>query len=175
MLARTPRHPAALLPVATLAVCIALSLAACGDDEGPTSVAPPPDVAGSYWAQWTLQVLRKSDGFQKAFYCSGQITLAQGQAVGGTAPLSGFSVVGSPCAPESYDLRGTIVAGGAVELTTDGPPPTEGPCPGGEDVRFTGNIASQDNWRTLSVRGVTTVSCPPLGDHEFTYLIEGSR
>lgn len=168
------RRLAALVPAAALA--LSLSLSACGgDDDRPTAVTPPPDVAGSYWAQWTLQVLRKSDGFQKAFYCSGQLTLAQGSAAAGTALLSGFSVVGSPCAPESYDLRGTIATGGAVEFTTNGPRPTEGTCPGGKDVRFTGQITSQDSWRSLSVRGVTTVSCPPFGDHEFTYLIEGSR
>jgi hypothetical protein len=72
-------------------------------------------------------------------------------------------VVSSPCAPESYDLRGTIAAGGAVEFTTNGPRPTEGPCPGGNDVRFSGQITSEDAWRSLSVRGVTTVTCPRRG------------
>ncbi len=150
---------------------LALALSGCGgDDESPTAPTPPVDVAGAYYTSWTLQVLRKSDGFQKSFYCSGQLTLVQG-----TTALSGFAVVGSPCAPESYDLSGSIRAGGAIEFTTDGPRPTEGPCPGGKNVRFSGQVTSGDGWRTLSVRGVTTVTCPELGEHEFTYLIQGSR
>jgi hypothetical protein len=153
---------------------VALALAACGG--GPTEpTLPPPDVAGTYWATWTLQVLRKSDGFQKEFYCSGQLTLEQGTASGATAGLSGFAVVGSPCAPESYDLAGTVGSGGAVSFTTDGPRPLEGPCPGGTAVPFSGQITSQDQWRTLAVRGVTTVTCPQFGEHEFTYLINGNR
>jgi hypothetical protein len=166
------RRFAALVPAAA----ILLYFAACGgDDDSPTSVTPPPDVSGTYYARWTLQVLRKSDGFQKAFYCSGQLTLTQGTTAGATATLSGFAVAGSPCAPESYDLQGTIVTGGAVEFTTNAPRPTEGTCPGGKNVRFSGEITAQDGWRQVSVRGVTTVSCPSFGDHEFTYLIEGSR
>jgi hypothetical protein len=150
---------------------LALALSACGgDDEGPTSPTPPPDIAGAYYTSWTLQVLRKSDGFQKSFYCSGQLTFVQSTTV-----LSGFAVVGPPCAPESYDLSGTVRAGGAVEFTTNGPRPTEGPCPGGKNVRFSGQVTAEDGWRSLSARGVTDVTCPEFGDHEFTYIVQGSR
>jgi hypothetical protein len=158
------------------ALGLGLILAACGGDSSPTApVTPPPDVAGSYYASWTLQVLRKSDGFQNSFYCSGQLTLVQGPSAAGTAPLTGFAVVSYPCAAESYDLRGTVVAGGGVDFKTNGPRPLEGPCPGGQSVAFSGQITSQDGWRSLSARGVTTVQCPQFGEHEFTYLIQGSR
>jgi hypothetical protein len=153
---------------------LALALAACGG--GPTEpVLAPPDVAGTYYATWTLQVLRKSDGFQKQFYCGGRVTLQQAPATGDLARLSGFVVVDSPCAPESYDLTGSVRAGGAVAFTTDGPHPPEGPCPGASAVPFSGQITSEDQWRTLAVRGVATVTCPQFGEHEFTYLIDGNR
>jgi len=171
----TRRIAVPALAVPALAAALALGLAACGGDDTVTSPTPPPDVTGSYNGSWTLQVLRKSDGFQKAFLCSGRFTLSEGTATGGTAPLSGFAVVGSPCAPESYDLSGTVVGGGAVEFTTNGPRPTEGPCPGGKSVRFSGQITSNGSYRVLSARGVTTVTCPQFGDHELTYLISGSR
>lgn len=153
---------------------LALALAACGG--GPTEpIVPPPDVAGTYYATWTLQVLRKSDGFQKEFYCSGRVTLQQASASGETSRLSGFAVVTAPCAPESYSLTGTVTTGGTVRFTTDGPRPPEGPCPGGSAVPFSGQITSEDQWRILAVRGVTTVTCPQFGEHEFTYLINGNR
>ena len=159
-----------------LAVALSLGLASCGGDaESPTSVTPPPDVAGAYYTSWTLQVLRKSDGFRKSFSCSGQLTLVQGTSGASSEPLSGFAVVGTPCTAESYDLSGRVSTGGAIEFTANGPRPTEGPCPGGKDVRFSGQVTSQDGWRSLSARGVTSVTCPQFGDHEFTYLIEGSR
>ncbi len=159
------------------ALALGIVLGACdGDSSSPTSpVVAPPDVSGGYYLGWTLQVLRKSDGFQKEFQCSGRVTLSQGATSGGTAALSGFALVGAPCAPESYDLTGTVVAGGAVEFATQGPRPTEGPCPGGTNVRFSGQVTFRDSrWRTLSARGVTTVQCPQFGEHEFTYLIQGS-
>ena len=123
-----------------VAVALSLGLAACGGDDQVTSVTPPPDVAGPYALQWTLQVLRKSDGFQKEFTCYGQMTLVQGAATGSVASLSGFTVVNSGCAPESYDLNGSIGSGGAIEFTTNGPKPPEGPCPGGKNVRFSGQV-----------------------------------
>jgi hypothetical protein len=42
-------------------------------------------------------------------------------------------------------------------------------------VRYSGQITSSGDWRHLSARGVTTVTCPEFGEHEFTYLIDGSR
>jgi hypothetical protein len=157
------------------ALALGVALAGCGGDAVTNPITPPPDVAGSYYANWTLQVLRKSDGFQKQFYCSGGLTLRQGGTSGAVASLTGFAVVGPPCSPESYDLTGNIMSGGAVEFTTNGPRPTEGPCPGGTAVRFSGQITAEDGWRSLSARGVTTVTCPQFGEHEFTYLISGGR
>jgi hypothetical protein len=156
-------------------VALVLALAACGDD-GPTTPTPPPaDVAGNYWLTWTLQVLRRSDGFQTQFYCAGSITLVEGTATGSTAPLTGFAVVDLPCAPESFDLQGSVNALGAIQFTTDGPPPLEGPCPGAQDVRFSGQVTEQSGWHSLSARGVASVTCPEFGEHEFTYLLNGGR
>jgi hypothetical protein len=166
------RRFAALVPAAA----ILLSFAACGgDDDSPTSVTPPPDVSGTYYARWTLQVLRKSDGFQKQFQCYGTMTLVQGTATASTSTLSGFTTVTSGCAPESYDLNGTVSSGGAIEFNTNGPKPPEGPCPGGTNVHFTGQATSSGSSVIVSARGVTTVTCPQYGEHEFTYLINAGK
>ena len=170
MVPRSPRH------LVAPALAVALSLAACGGDgESPTSITPPPSVAGNYFVQWTLQVLRKSDGFQKEFQCYGTLTLVQGSAAASTATLSGFAVVNSGCAPESYDLSGSVSAGGAIEFTTNGPKPPEGPCPGGKNVRYSGQVTTSDSYAYMTTRGVTTVTCPHFGEHEFTYLISASK
>jgi hypothetical protein len=159
-----------------LAAALCLGLVACGsDDDRITSVTPPPDVAGPYFLQWTLQVLRRSDGFQKQFQCFGTMTLVQGTTSASTSTLSGFATVTSGCAPESYDLSGTVGSGGAIEFNTSGPKPPEGPCPGGRNVRFSGQVTSSGSSVILSARGVTTVSCPQLGEHEFTYLISAGK
>lgn len=159
-----------------VAVVLSLGLVACGgDDNGITSVTPPPDVAGPYFLQWTLQVLRKSDGFQKQFQCNGTMTLVQGTPTASTSTLSGFATVTSGCAPESYDLSGTVSSGGAIEFTTNGPKPPEGPCPSGKNVRFTGQVTSSGTSVIVSARGVTSVTCPQYGEHEFTYLINAGK
>jgi hypothetical protein len=161
---------------AVVATVLALGLVACGGDGSPTTPSPPPeDVAGNYWLTWTLQVLRESDGFQTQFYCSGRLTFVQGAASGSIATLTGFAVVDLPCAPESYELQGTVDNNGAIQFTTDGPPPLEGPCPGGQGVSFSGQVTDENGWHSLSARGVTTVTCPEFGDHEFTYLLSGGR
>jgi hypothetical protein len=157
------------------ALAIALCAAACGGDAPTTPTVPPPDVAGNYYGTWTLQVLRKSDGFQKSFYCSGSFTFRQAPTSTSSAALGGFAVADAPCAPESYDLTGSVVAGGAVEFTTSGPRPLEGPCPGGQNVHYQGQITSDGSSHYLSARGVTTVTCPQFGEHEFTYLVTGYR
>jgi hypothetical protein len=164
------------LTAPALGLALAIGLTACGGDSGsPTAVTPPPDVAGPYFLQWTLQVLRKSDGFQKEFQCYGQMTLVQGSATASTSSLSGFAVVSSGCAPESYDLSGSVSSGGAIEFNTNGPKPPEGPCPGGTNVHFSGQATSSGSSVVVSARGVTTVTCPEFGEHEFTYLISASK
>lgn len=166
-------HP---LAAAALALGLGLGLCGCGgESDTVTNLAPPPDVAGPYFLQWTLQVLRKSDGFQTQFLCYGTMTLAQGTATGSTSNLSGFTTVTSGCAPESYDLRGTVSSGGAIEFNTDGPKPPEGPCPGGKNVHFTGQLTTSGSRDVVSARGVTTVTCPQYGEHEFTYLINAFK
>jgi hypothetical protein len=155
---------------------LGVALAACGGSDSPTTpTTPPPDVTGTYYMTWQLQVLRKKDGFQTQFYCGGRMTLSQAAPSGDTAKLSGFVVVDAPCAPESYSLAGTVETAGAVAFTTDGPRPLEGPCPGGTDIHYTGQITAESGYRSLSARGATTVTCPQFGEHDFTYLLTGSR
>lgn len=162
----------------SLGLVLALGVLAsgCGGDaEGPTAPPTPSDVAGRYGITWTIQVLRKSDGFQKQFYCYGSLTLSETGWTGSTTALEGFASVTSGCAPESYDLRGSIGSGGVIEFTTNGPKPPEGPCPGGRDVAFSGQFTTSGSYRSISARGVSAVTCPQFGDHELTYLIQGSR
>src|SRR5262245_44761500 len=57
------------------ALVLGLTLAACGgSDEVTAPITPPLNVTGTYYVAWELQVLRKSDGFQKQFYCRGSTT-----------------------------------------------------------------------------------------------------
>jgi hypothetical protein len=163
-----------------LAAALVFALAGCGDDDNEgvtTPVTPPPNVAGKYNSWWTLQVLRKSDGFQKEFRCIGDVTLQQSGTSGSTAVLSGWVSVGPPCTPESYDLTGLVSANGAVEFATNAPAPPEGPCPRGEGVSFSGQVtpASGGDLHILSARGVTNVTCPQFGEHQFTYFLEGRQ
>jgi hypothetical protein len=168
------RHSTRGLAAVGLAAVLALS--GCGgDDASPTSPTPPPDVSGRYSLTWTIQVLRKSDGFQKQFYCYGQLTLVQPEGTASPGALSGFAAVTSGCVPESYDLSGSVAPGGAIEFTSQGPNPPEGPCPGGANVRYSGEVTSVDSRRYLSARGVTNVVCPEFGEHEFTYLLNGTK
>jgi len=180
-------HSIRLLAAPTLLVVLGLGLLSCGgDDESPTSATPPPDVRGRYFLEWNLQVLRMSDGFQKGFNCYGYLTLVQGSGTAAAATsLSGFATVewgthDLPCARESSGLIGSVNAVGAIEFTTGGPKPPEGPCPGGSDVHFSGLVTSTGSAAsgrtvTVSARGVTTVTCPQFGDHQFTYLIRATR
>ena len=160
---------------ASLALAATLVLVGCGDEATTVVYDRPADVAGPYVVDWTLQVLRRSDGFQTQFTCRGQMTLRQGAPTAGVASLTGFAVVAPPCDPESYDLTGTLTSSGAVEFTTGGPSPTAGPCPGGRNVRFSGLFRSSGSSMTLSARGVTEVTCPDFGVHEFSYLVSARR
>jgi hypothetical protein len=159
-----------------LPVALGLGLCACsGNGDSMTSVEPPPNVAGTWWVNWTLHVLRKSDGFEKQFLCFGTMTFVQGSPTAGTSALSGFAEIRPECAPESPDLSGTISAGGAIQFTTNGPRPPEGPCPGGKNVRFSGVVTTDEYFVNLTARGVATVTCPEFGEHELTYLVRSSR
>lgn len=164
-----------------LLVGVLLLTSACGSSSRPTAPTPeptpaptpPPEVAGQYrgFPFWTLQVLRTSDNFQTSFTCQGSMTITQQP---GSATIGGFVVVTSPpCEPVSFNLTGTVQAGGAVTFTTNGPRPPQGPCPGGQNIEYTGTFTN--NNRLLSARGVTRVQCPEFGEHVFTYLINGQR
>ena len=163
-----------------LTVASVLGLAACGDDAPTTPTTPPPvvnvpNVAGTYAAanMWLVQFQRTSDGFRSSYTCTGNLTLAQGVAVGGRAPLSGFGVVGAPCAAISYQLTGSIDSTGAVTLRGDGPRPPACAAPG--VTTYEGIITN----RTLSVRSTETVTAACSGDvegeHRLDYIVSGNR
>jgi hypothetical protein len=42
-------------------------------------------------------------------------------------------------------------------------------------VHFSGQVTSAGTSVIVSARGVTTVTCPEFGEHEFTYLISASK
>ncbi len=169
------------IAVMLLAMVLALSFEGCDkDDDGVTKpVVPPPNIAGTYTGTWYIDVLRKSDGFHKLFSCRLSLTLWQAETETGAARLSGWAsvgdLVGDRCAPESYDLSGIVAAGGVTELTTNGPAPPEGPCPGGVGVRMSGQYSLLYGWHSLAARGVTHVVCPQYGEHQITYSISAVR
>ena len=156
-------------------VVLAVALGACGGDgTPPSSGSSVPSFAGTYSSSqfWTLQVLRLSDGFMRSFTCAGSMTIVQSAGSGSSAPITGFATVtGTVCAPVSFNMSGRVNTDGSVSFTTGGPPPTEGPCPGGSNVAFAGLIATPN----ISARGVTTVQCPEFGEHQFTYIMAGRR
>jgi hypothetical protein len=161
-------------------VVYTLWLTGCGSDHdiivtpSPSPApapSPAPDVSGRYSGTLTLQVLRKSDNFQIAFTCTATMTITQSP---GAPAIGGFWVSSSPCEPVSYDVAGTIQAGGSSTLRTNGTRPPEGPCPGGKEVEFSGIIATTGS-RTLSLRGATKVDCGDLGTHDFTYILTMNR
>jgi hypothetical protein len=151
-----PRHLAHALVVA-----LGLGLAACsGESDGPTTATPPPRVGGDYYVNWTLQVLRKSDGFQKQFVLR-PMTLVQNPPVGSTSTLSGL-FVDRAARPSPTTSAGASAQTGC-RVHHERLPPPEGPCPGGKNLRYSGHVRTDDNGTTMRTRGVTTVTCPQFG------------
>lgn len=154
-------------------VGIAVLLAACGGKGTqvlPTQ--PPPTVAGAYsrYDMWLVQYVRPHDNYQGAFYCSGSLTFVQPP---GSATLTGFAVVGSPCPSISFELSGTVAPGGTIEFTSGGPRPGAGPCPAPTSVKYAGTLTED----RVSVRGSTTVDCPGAGEglYRFDIIVNGSK
>jgi hypothetical protein len=169
-------------------VIIGLWFAGCGSNDSPSvtpsptpapaptpsptpAPQPPPDVSGRYSGTMTLQVLRESDNFQTSFNCSASMTITQSP---GASAIGGFWVSNAPCEPVSYDITGSVQAGGATTLRTNGTRPPQGTCPGGKDVDFSGIITTTGT-RALSLRGATKVQCGDLGTHDFTYILAMNR
>ena len=164
-----------------------LALAACGTDSpndptsGPSPAAVPtpqlslPNIAGTYSAtnMWLVQFQRLNDGWRSSYNCTGTLTLSQGTAVGGVAPVSGFGVVGSPCAAISFQLSGSVEANGTLTLRGDGPRPPE--CEAPRTTTYQGVVSG----RTLSARSTDTltVSCVGSveGTHRLDYIITGLK
>ena len=132
-----------------VAVALSLGLAACGgDDDSITSVTPPPDVAGPYFLQWTLQVLRKSDGFQKQFQCYGTMTLVQGTATASTATAVGLRHRHLGLRPGVLrPQRHRRAPEGRSSSTRTARSRPRGPVPAAQNVHFTGQVTSSGSSR----------------------------
>ncbi len=145
-----------------------LLLAACGDSNSvtsPTTPPPPaPNIAGSYSTQWLTQFIRPHDGYSGSWTCFGNLTIVQSP---GSRAFTGFSVVSAPCPAESFDLKGTVDAGGAITFDTGGPRPGAGPCPAPPVATYSGTL-SQDG-RQLSARSTKSVNCPGEGEGEYKF------
>jgi hypothetical protein len=144
-----------------------LLLAACGgSSDSPANVDPPvsvPTVSGTYaGTNWLTQFNRTRDGYAGSWNCSGSMTLAQEP---GSDKFSGFAVVGSPCPAESFELAGSITAGGAVTITTRGPRPGAGTCPLPPPSTYTGLFQGG----LLSARTQVKVNCPGELEGEYTF------
>lgn len=156
---------------------VAASLAACGDSKSglvtPT-VVNYPSVVGSYNATWTTQYNRTRDGYNGSFTCYGSLTLTQEP---NSPDIRGFAVVSSNCPPLSFDLAGSVTAGGEISFRTGGPKPAGGPCPAPPVTSYTGSFTTAGSSLTISARGLTSVNCPGEleGEYKFTQLISAQR
>jgi len=155
----------------------AASLAACGYSKSslvtPT-VVNYPAVAGSYNATGTTQYNRTRDGYNGSFTCYGSLTLTQEP---NSPDIKGFAVVSSNCPPLSFDLLGSVTAGGEISFRTGGPKPAGGPCPAPPVTSYTGSFTTAGSALTISARGLTSVNCPGEleGEYKFTQLISAQR
>ena len=160
-----------------VAVALSLGLAACGgDDDQITSVTPPPDVAGPYFLQWTLQVLRKSDGFQKQFELLRPDDARPGGGHRLDAPPCRASPWSAPAARPSPTTSTAASAPGARSSSTrTARSRPRGPAPAARTSTSRARSRPPARRVIVSARGVTTVTCPQFGEHEFTYLINAVR
>lgn len=150
---------------------IALVLAACGGGGDALPTQPPvPTVAGRYsrYDMWLVQFVRPHDNYKGSFTCTGSVTFLQPP---GSSAVTGFAVVGSPCPALSFELSGTVTAGGTIQFNSGGP--TGGPCPVPKSVNYSGTL----NTDRLSARGSTTVDCPGVGEglYQFDIILNGSK
>jgi hypothetical protein len=142
-----------------------LLLGACGssDSNDPTPVTPAPSLAGTYsGTTWLTQFNRTRDGYSGSWNCSGSMTLSQEP---GSDKFTGFAVVGAPCPAVSFDLTGTVTAGGGVTIVTRGPKPGAGTCPLPPPSTYNGQIEGN----LLSARTEVKVNCPGELEGEYTF------
>ena len=155
------RKIAAPLALAALAL---LSACDSDSDSGPTTPSTPvPNLTGTYQGtNWLTQFSRTRDGYAGSWNCSGSMTLVQEP---NTDKFSGFAVVGSPCPAVSFDLSGSVTAGGSVTILTRGPRPGAGTCPLPPPSTYTGLF--QGN--TISARTQVKLDCPGELEGEYTF------
>jgi hypothetical protein len=154
----------AMRPTAAVAL---LLLAACGSSDSgatnPTPSAPVPNLTGTYTGtNWLTQFNRTRDGYAGSWNCSGSMTLTQEP---GSDKFTGFAVVGAPCPAVSFDLTGSVTAGGAVTVLTRGPQPGAGTCPLPPPSTYEGLF--QNN--LISARTQVKVDCPGDLEGEYTF------
>jgi hypothetical protein len=145
-----------------LAVLALLGLAACSDSSPTSPSEVVPDLSGNWSGNWLTQFVRPHDGYSGSWSCWGSLTLVQAP---GARSFTGFAVVGAPCPAVSFDLEGTVQAGGAITFVTGGPKPGAGTCPAPPNATYSGTLSN--NNRSLSARSAKSLFCP--GDGEGTY------
>ena len=160
------RTIAASLAFAALAI-----LSGCdADSDGPsTPSAPVPNLSGTYQStNWLVQFNRTHDGYAGSWSCYGSLTIVQEP---GSDKFSGFAVVASPCRAVSFDLTGSVTAGGSVTILTRGPRSGAGPCPQPPPSSYTGLF--QNN--TISARTQVKVECGEEGEYTFDQIVTARR
>jgi hypothetical protein len=152
-------------PMRPAAAVALLLLAACDGSDSNVNVptTPLPSLQGTYsGTNWLTQFNRSRDGYAGSWNCSGSMTITQEP---GSDKFSGFAVVGAPCPAESFELTGSVTAGGAVTILTRGPRPGAGSCPLPPPSTYTGLF--QGN--TLSARTQVKLDCPGELEGEYTF------
>ena len=145
----------------------ALLLSSACDDNGPSSpttpASPAPNLTGSYQStNWLTQFNRTRDGYSGSWNCSGSMTLVQEP---GSNNFTGFAVVGSPCPAVSFDLTGSVTAGGSITILTRGPRPGAGTCPLPPPSTYTGLFQNNQ----ISARTQVKLDCPGELEGEYTF------
>jgi hypothetical protein len=157
-----------------------VTLAACGSDTnpvGPSITVPVPNVAGVYKGGYTsgllVQWARQGDGVTGSFTCGASLTLSQATASDGQANLTGFLVIGAPCPPQSYDVRGFVYSDGSIRIFSGGAKPPQGQCPAVASVEYKGIVVSRQYVTDLSARGSANIDCPGPGEglHRLDYIL----
>jgi hypothetical protein len=155
-----------------LAILALLALAGCSDSSPTAPSEVVPDLAGTWYGTWLTQFVRSHDGYSGSWTCSGSLTFVQAP---GARSFTGFAVVGSPCPAVSFDLEGSVQAGGAITFVTGGPKPGAGTCPAPPNSTYSGTLTN--NARTLSARSTKSVFCPGDGEgtYDFSQILSASK
>ncbi len=159
-----------------------VTLAACGSDTNPVGPSPAvaatvPNIAGVYAGGYKsgllVQWARQRDGAVGSFSCAASLTLSQGTANYGQANLTGFLVIGAPCPPQNFDVKGFVYSDNSIRLESGGAKPPEGQCPAAAKVVYSGIFVREQYSAGLSALGSASIDCPGPGEgpHHMDYIL----